>query len=64
LLALAIVILHIINVIKYTVMKDGFVCLQGDGNMFQNSVIAVTEYRYSKKMSFGHFASNIEQTGL
>jgi hypothetical protein len=49
LLAVAIVILHIVNVIKYTVTKDGFVCLHCDGNMFQNSVIAVTEHMYSKK---------------
>jgi len=48
-------LVHVINVIKYTVMKDGFVCLRCDRNMFQNSVIAVIEHRCSKKMSFGPF---------
>jgi hypothetical protein len=62
--AVAIVILHIINVIKCTVRKDGFVCLHCDGHAFQNSVTAVTEHRYSNKLSFGPISSNIKQTGL
>ena len=60
---MAIVILHIC-VIKYPVTKDGFVCLHCDGSVFRNSVIAVTEQRYSKNMSFGPFPINIKKTGL
>jgi hypothetical protein len=64
LLAVAIVILHIIKVIKDNVKKDVFFGLHCNGNMFQNSIIAVTEHRCSKKNVIWAFASNNKQTGL